>query len=315
MELHTDTGSAPILIDHAAILKSLNLNPNDPKTQALLLVCERYGLDPILKHAVLIQGALYVTRDGYLHIAHQSRQLDGIEVVETGETPTHWTAKVAVYRKDMSRPFVYTGRYSKSDSNKKYGAEMAITRAEVMAMRRAFDVTGISAYDEMSWDTTPPVPAPSPQPRAVPAQIRRETGEPFPMTPLPAAPESAPAPAATRRRPPPNAAAPAQAPAPAQAEPADDGELVDQKVVNAILRLATSVDEEGDPIESMQLQVLTFGCTAGRTDNLEQMTAPEADKLHQRVISARAGRLPSTYATRCDEWLAWSEQQNAGAVA
>jgi len=135
-------------IDQVAVLKALNLNPSDPKTQALLLVCERYNLDPVLRHIILIQGTPYVTRDGYLHVAHRSGVLDGIEVLDQGETDTHWWAKVAVYRKDMTRPFAYVGRYPKNGSNKQYGAEMAITRAEVMTLRRAFSVTGIAAADE-----------------------------------------------------------------------------------------------------------------------------------------------------------------------
>lgn len=192
LELHN--GSAPVVIDQAAILKSLNLNPTDPKTQALLLVCDRYGLDPILKHAVLIQGSLYVTRDGLLAVAHRSGQFDGIEVLEQGETPTHYTAKVAVYRKDMGRPFTYIGRYPKQGGNKAYGPEMAVKCAEVMGLRRAFNVTGVPAADER-WDTPEgPEPsaalAPSP-PRALPA-ADPSTGE--------IAAEAKPA--TTRRRPP-----------------------------------------------------------------------------------------------------------------
>lgn len=152
-------------MDQGAILRHLNLNPNDVSTQALLLICSRYRLDALLKHVVLIQGRPYITRDGYLHIAHESEQLDGIEIVEEGEDETHWWAKAAVYRKDMARPFAYRGRYPKRGGNKDYGPEMAIKTAEVMALRRAFNVTGAAAADEQ-WDE-PVQPneadAPSPQ--------------------------------------------------------------------------------------------------------------------------------------------------------
>lgn len=138
-------------IDREAILRHLNLNMRDPAAQALVLVCERYSLDPILKHAVLIQGRMYVTRDGLLHVAHASGQLDGIEVLEQGETDTHYTAKVAVYRKDMGRPFTYIGRFPKSQRMaKEYGPEMAVKCGEVMALRRAFDVALCAA--EERWD-------------------------------------------------------------------------------------------------------------------------------------------------------------------
>jgi hypothetical protein len=136
-----------------AILDHLKLNPNSVDTQALLLICQRYDLDPLLKHVVLIQGRPYVTRDGYLAVAHRSGQLDGIEIQDAGDDKDCWWAKVSVYRKDMSRPFTYVGRYPKADAKHmaKYGPEMAIKCGEVMALRRAFNVTGIGAADEQ-WD-------------------------------------------------------------------------------------------------------------------------------------------------------------------
>lgn len=115
------------------------------------LLADKLGLDTDLKHIVLISGRPYITRDGYLHIAHASQVLDGIEVIEESEDSSHWIAKVAVWRKDMGRPFTYVGRYPKSGQQKKYGPEMAVKTAEVAALRRAFDVTGAGAADEM-WD-------------------------------------------------------------------------------------------------------------------------------------------------------------------
>jgi hypothetical protein len=160
--------SAGVSIDYEAVLKALNLNPHEPKTQALLLVCDRYGLDPVLKHIVLISGNAYVTRDGYLAVAHRSGEFDGMEVLEQSETNTHYVAKVAVYRKDMGRPFTFVGRFPKSKSMAKdFGPEMAVKVAEVSAMRRAFNVTGLGAADER-WDAepdAPPAPALDP-PRA-----------------------------------------------------------------------------------------------------------------------------------------------------
>lgn len=163
---HLPAPTEGVTIDREAVLKALNLPPNDPKTHALLLVCERYNLDPLLKHMVLISGNAYVTRDGYLAIAHRSGQFDGMEVLEQGETPTHYTAKVAVYRRDMSRPFAFVGRFPKSKSMaKEYGPEMAVKVAEVQALRRAFNVTGIAAADEQ-WEDAAPATEPyvPPQP-------------------------------------------------------------------------------------------------------------------------------------------------------
>ncbi len=152
-------------IDRTAVLQYLRLNPNDVKTQALLAVCERYGLDPLLKHVVLVEGNIYVTRDGLLHVAHASGVFDGMEVLdEPREGETHWSARVSVYRKDMSRPFTYFGRYPNAGSNKKYAPEMAVKCAEVMALRRAFDVALAAReeiHDEIDTPAAPAAPRPS----------------------------------------------------------------------------------------------------------------------------------------------------------
>lgn len=132
-----------------AIMRSVGINPGDPVHQAALLACEKYDLDPIRKEVIVIpKGGVFVTRDGYLRVAHRSGQLDGIVIEETGETPTHWTARAAVYRKDMKWAFTYSGRYAKADANKKFGPEMAIARAERTALSRAFPVEGVSGGDD-----------------------------------------------------------------------------------------------------------------------------------------------------------------------
>lgn len=156
-----DTESVGVLaVDQASVLQALNLNPRDPKTQALLLVCQKYDLDPLMKHMVLISGNPYITRDGYLHVAHASGQFDGMEVIDQGETQSEWWARVSVYRKDMRHPFTYTGRYPKADAKHmaKYGPEMAMKCAEVMALRRAFDVSGVGAAEEQHTETPYLVP-------------------------------------------------------------------------------------------------------------------------------------------------------------
>jgi hypothetical protein len=126
-------------------------NATSTEVRAAMVVCKALGFNPILNHINLIDKQVYVTHKGLLNLAHRSGVFDGIEVLEEGETQTHWIARVAVYRKDMSRPFVYSGRYSKQARNKQYGQEMAVTRAECMALRRAFDV-GIPIYEEINWN-------------------------------------------------------------------------------------------------------------------------------------------------------------------
>lgn len=126
------------------LLKSIGIEANNPVHQAALIACHQYDLDPLRKEVIVIpRSGPYVTRDGYLRVAHRSGQFDGMVVLEESETPTHWEAKVAVHRKDMAHPFTYTGRYPKAGQNKQYGREMAITRAERTALARAFPVAGL----------------------------------------------------------------------------------------------------------------------------------------------------------------------------
>lgn len=141
-------------VDQSAILTALGLNPKNPKAQALVLTCARYGLDPILKHAVLIGSGensnLYVTRDGLMHVAHSSGKFDGMEVETLPETQTHFVARATVWRKDMARPFTMQGRYPKSGQMAKYGPEMAEKVAVCRTLRHAFSVSLCSR--EETWE-------------------------------------------------------------------------------------------------------------------------------------------------------------------
>ena len=146
-----DNDVATIPVDRAAVLRSLGLDPARPETQALVLACQRYDLDPVLKHMILIKDQPYVTHKGLWHVAHRSGLLDGHDVVDQGETPTEWYARVSIWRKDMSRPFTMTGRYPKAGTNKQHGPEMAVTRAECLVLRRMFDVS-LPAQEEQDFD-------------------------------------------------------------------------------------------------------------------------------------------------------------------
>lgn len=130
-------------------LKELLRGLEPARAAVLMTVCQRYNLDPVLKHAVLVAGNLYITRDGLLQVAHASGQLDGIEVeiAENGE----W-AEATVYRKDMSHPFRYRVHRAEYDTRKGAWAthplSMLVKVAEVFALRRAFPV-GLTPIEEM----------------------------------------------------------------------------------------------------------------------------------------------------------------------
>ena len=158
---HTENVAHGVTVQPGKVLSYLGLNPDDPRSQAVVAVAQRYDLDPLLKHVIVIpKGGVYVTRDGLLHVAHRSGQLDGIVVDQEptlSEDGSEWVSRVSVYRKDMGHPFTFPGRYPVAGGNREYAQEMSLKAAEAHALRRAFDVTGLPALDEQR----PERPAPT----------------------------------------------------------------------------------------------------------------------------------------------------------
>ena len=162
----------------AALLQAVGFDRLNPAQRELALgIANRYHLDPMLKHLVMIQGRPYITRDGLLHVAHSSGQLDGIETTDPrlDEDGAFWRSTCSVYRKDMSRPFTYTGRYpAKGGGNQQYAPEMAVKVGEVMALRRAFDIAAPTAEErwDLDQDATS-VPPPEPEPKSLADRVAK----------------------------------------------------------------------------------------------------------------------------------------------
>jgi hypothetical protein len=203
---------AGVDIDYAAVLKTLKLDPREPAVQALVLVCQQYELDPVLKHMILIQGSPYVTHKGLWHIAHRSELLNGEDIVAQGETSTEWWATVAIYRKDWTNPITMTGRYAKSGTNKLYGPEMAVTRAECLVLRRMFDVS-LPVQEERDWEREQEIAQGQSAKRSAPKALDA------PKPPAGMDPTTGEKPQSTRR-PPPNRNSAVEEP-PAEAPPFD----------------------------------------------------------------------------------------------
>ena len=134
-----------------------------------LSICNKYGLDPLLKHVVLIGGnakderggyikkyTVYITRDGLLHVAHSSGNLDGMRTSLWQDDLGVW-AECTVYRKDMTHEFSYKVYMDEYKANtqvwQKYAKSMLIKVAEVFTLRRAFDVA-ITPIEEMGFENT-----------------------------------------------------------------------------------------------------------------------------------------------------------------
>ena len=146
-ELVPATASAPVTVDIDS-LRYLGYDPDNVATRALVLLAQRYQLDPLLGEIQLIRDSkgnrLYVTRDGMLAVAHASGHLDGIVVEEQRRNSTGdgWTAYVSVWRNDMNHPFRYGAQCKDNEAQAKAGngPEMALARAERRALKRAFRI-------------------------------------------------------------------------------------------------------------------------------------------------------------------------------
>ena len=142
-----------------ALLKAVGLDKVAPEQRELALaIADRYGLDLMLKHLVMVEGKPFITRDGLLHIAHRSGVFDGIEVTTPVKVDRYWRATASVWRKDMSRAFTYPGRYPVGAKNDE---EMGIKVAESMALRRAFDVSAPTLDERWAGDDAEDAPEPA----------------------------------------------------------------------------------------------------------------------------------------------------------
>ena len=298
-------------IDKEAVLRALNINVRDPKHQAMLLICERYNLDPVLKHVVLISGNAYVTRDGLLHVAHQTGMLDGIVVEDESETDDEWQAKVTVWVKGQTHGYTYRGRYSKSGQQKRYGAEMAVKCAEVMALRRAFGVTGIPTVEEQ-WDkadaivvqekhapelsgggdagTVPPAGVASPGVTAPDPEAPATTVEPatLPGGEVGTAPPGGTAPVGGE-----NVTGGGQVPP--TATPSGDTPVTlkeqDNKRYQSLNRFCRAVAGGWDEdVRAPRWEALAYQVSGGRTTHLGELTPEEAQDFRARIEDGAKGR-------------------------
>ena len=298
-------------IDKEAVLRALNINVRDPKHQAMLLICERYNLDPVLKHVVLISGNAYVTRDGLLHVAHQTGMLDGIVVEDESETDDEWQAKVTVYVKGQTHGYTYRGRYPKSGQQKRYGAEMAVKCAEVMALRRAFGVTGIPTVEEQ-WDkadaivvqekpapelsgggdagTVPPAVVASPGVPAPDRQAPATTVEPalFQQGEVGTAPTDGTAAVGGEN-------VTGGGPVPPTATPSGDTPATlkeqDNKRYQSLNRFCRAVAGGWDEdVRTPRWEALAYQVSGGRSTHLGELTPEEAQQFRARIEDGAKGR-------------------------
>lgn len=128
----------------------------DAQLRMFLEVCKRTGLDPFLKEIwyVAEKGIIMAARDGYLRVANENPNFDGIETrVERDNKNIPIKSVCTVWRKDRSHPVIceaYYNEYVKqSPVWKQYPSAMISKVAEVLALKRSFAINGVVSEEEV----------------------------------------------------------------------------------------------------------------------------------------------------------------------
>ncbi len=139
----------PEAIENAALVAcGLGQAPRSQQIIAMTLA-NKYGLDLFQGHLCLVEGQLYTRHRGLLYNAHRHPAFEGFEMVEVPhvvvledrDAPA-WYCHVRCWRKDRRFGFDGIGMVREGEKhwNNGKGAENAHTRAQVRALRAAFEI-------------------------------------------------------------------------------------------------------------------------------------------------------------------------------
>jgi hypothetical protein len=130
-----------------------------------LEICKRTGLDPFLKEIwyVAEKNIIMAGRDGYLRVANEHPQFDGIETrVERDDQKMPVKAVCTVWRKDRGHPTICEAYFSEYRAAgpvwKSHPAAMISKVAEVLALKRSFAINGVVSEEEMDATNHPVSP-------------------------------------------------------------------------------------------------------------------------------------------------------------
>lgn len=132
---------------------------SDSQLKMFIEVCKSTGLNPFLKEIwyVAEKGIIMAARDGYLRVANENPNFDGIETrVERDQNKVPIKAVCTVWRKDRNHPVIceaFYNEYAKpSPVWKQYPSAMIGKVAEVLALKRSFAINGVVSEEEVGHD-------------------------------------------------------------------------------------------------------------------------------------------------------------------
>ncbi|MDD4354240.1 MAG: phage recombination protein Bet [Candidatus Nanoarchaeia archaeon] len=150
--------------DDLKLVKDLTAKTcSDSEFKLLLHMANEYGLNPLKREIWAVKygyapAQIFVSRDGFLSIAHKSGQFNGMNTVfnevESDDGKKDLTATCTVYRKDMDNPIKVTVYFSEYNSNQSIWKSKPRTMlqkvSESQALRRAFNIDGVYSPEEFS---------------------------------------------------------------------------------------------------------------------------------------------------------------------
>lgn len=154
--------------DVQLIKDTVSKGATDAEFKLLLYLANKYNLDPLARQIWLIKygnnpASIYAGRDGFLKIAHDSGQFDGMDSFELYDDKGNVIgAECTVWRKDMTHPFRVRVTLKEYDTKQNQWAAKPGTMikkvAESQCLRKAFPISGLYSPEEIA---ETPSPAPS----------------------------------------------------------------------------------------------------------------------------------------------------------
>lgn len=167
--------------ERTLIKETIAKDATESELKMLLYLCKEYQLDPLKKEIYFLKYGGKITiltsRDGYLKIANQNENFDGLESdvvyqgdkltkkddgsvhIEYGEDHISFNkskltgAFCSIFRKDRSKAttvFVSIKDYYKQSAIwQQYTNAMILKVAEAMALKRAFSISGLVTKEEI----------------------------------------------------------------------------------------------------------------------------------------------------------------------
>jgi phage recombination protein Bet len=146
--------------EKATIKQTVAKNLTEPQTNIFFYTAQALGLNPLLNEITAISYAgnlsIQVMRDGFLTIAHRSGKFAGLESgvkVETQGNKEVLIGWAKVYHQDFKVPVYQEAEFDEYTTGKNLWVSKPKTMikkvAESMALRKAFNVNGVYAPEEM----------------------------------------------------------------------------------------------------------------------------------------------------------------------